>query len=337
MPANSTAVPPKRGRRKLSPNGIDQECRQADQARRGKQQKPSGSRVKTELAKRRADRLARALRKQLRRHQLKAPVGSTVRRRVHALGDYERWRARPGRSGGGAAGRGRVSGESGDDPSLAPALSGGRFGGPRAAYARTPQHRRVRQWGGAISGGRTAAPLWLERETPGDESGAARHRAAQPYDGWLDLCPLSLADVHLSPLAKRDGIPKRRYAAAQPNQQWHIDFAETKLADGARVVVIVRIDDDSRFCVCRQVVPDMSSEAALQALRVVWQASAAGRGSSVTWPGLHAGARRELTPCGAPLRALGVYYRLITPYGRRPMAKPKPSSRFSSTNAPTTR
>ena len=109
--------------------------------------------------------------------------------------------------------------------------------------------------------------------------------------------------------------PKRRYAAAQPNQQWHIDFAETKLADGARVVVVVLIDDYSRFCVCCQVVPDMSSEAALQALQAAWQAF--GRPQELVsdngraFTPVHAG---SLTPFDARLRAAGVHHRLITPY-----------------------
>ena len=116
-------------------------------------------------------------------------------------------------------------------------------------------------------------------------------------------------------LAKRDGIPKQRYAAARPNQQWHIDFAETKLADGARVVVVVLIDDYSRFCVCCQVVPDMSSEAALQALQAAWQAfgrpqelvSDNGRAFTPVQAG-------SLTPFGARLYAAGVQHHLITPY-----------------------
>lgn len=38
----------------------------------------------------------RVRRKQLRRHQLKAPLGSIVRRRAHALRDYARRRAQLG-------------------------------------------------------------------------------------------------------------------------------------------------------------------------------------------------------------------------------------------------
>ena len=337
MPANSTAEPPKRGRRKLSPNGIDQECRQADQARRGKQQKPSGSRVKTELAKRRADRLARALRKQLRRHQLKAPVGSTVRRRVHALRDYERWRARLGEA---AAAQQAAAAYQVSPATIRRWRRLYREGGLAALVPHTPGPRNTDQ---CVSGAVQFLVVALRRLFGWNEKRLA-HELAQRGIAQLSHTTVGriFARYYLPTrtyhtLAKRDGIPKRRYAVAQPNQQWHIDFAETKLADGARVVVIVLIDDYSRFCVCCQVVPDMSSEAALQALQAAWQAFAARKSSSVTMAGLHAGARREPDALRARLRAVGVHHRLITPYCRRPMAKPKPSSRFSSTNASTTR
>ena len=315
MPANSTAEPPKRGRRKLSPNGIDQECRQADQARRGKQQKPSGSRVKTELAKRRADRLARALRKQLRRHQLKAPVGSTVRRRVHTLRDYERWRARLGEA---AAAQQAAAAYQVSPATIRRWRRLYREGGLAALVPHTPGPRNTDQ---CVSGAVQFLVVALRRLFGWNEKRLA-HELAQRGIAQLSHTTVGriFARYYLPTrtyhtLAKRDGIPKRRYAAAQPNQQWHIDFAETKLADGARVVVIVLIDDYSRFCVCCQVVPDMSSEAALQALQAAWQAF--GRPQELVsdngraFTPVHAG---SLTPCGARLRAAGVHHRLITPY-----------------------
>ncbi len=81
------------------------------------------------------------------------------------------------------------------------------------------------------------------------------------------------------------------------------------------MVVVVLIGDYSRFCVCCQVVPDMSSEAALQALQAAWQASprpqelVSDNGRAFT--PVHAG---SLTPFGAGLRAAGVRHRLIKPY-----------------------
>ena len=136
----------------------------------------------------------------------------------------------------------------------------GRFGGPRFAHARTPQRRPVRQWGGAVPGGRAAAPLRLESKK------RLAHELAQRGIAQLSHTTVGriFARYYLPTrtyhtLAIRDGIPKRRYAAAQPNQQWHIDFAETKLADGARVVVVVLIDDYSRLRLLSGR-PDMSSE-----------------------------------------------------------------------------
>jgi len=229
MPANSTAEPPKRGRRKLSPNGIDQECRQADQARRGKQRKPSGSRVKTELAKRRADRLARALRKQLRRHQLKAPVGSTVRRRAHALRDYERWRARLGEA---AAAQQAAAAYQVSPATIRRWHRLYREGGLAALVPHTPGPRNADR---CVSGAVQFLVVALRRLFGWNEKRLA-HELAQRGIAQLSHTTVGriFARYYLPTrtyhtLAKRDGIPKRRYAAARPNQQWHIDFAETKL------------------------------------------------------------------------------------------------------------
>jgi transposase InsO family protein len=67
--------------------------------------------------------------------------------------------------------------------------------------------------------------------------------------------------------AKSDGIPKKRYEKACPNQQWHLDFTETTLSDGTRVVIIAIIDDHSRYCVRCQVVSDMTTETTLKVLQ----------------------------------------------------------------------
>ena len=150
----------------------------------------------------------------------------------------------------------------------------------------------MRQWGGAFPGGRAAAPLRLERETPSARVGARAGLRSSAIRRWAIFARYYLPTRTYHTLAKRDGIPKRRYVAAQPNQQWHIDFAETKLADGAHVVVVVLIDDYSRFCVCCQVVPAMSSEAALQRSKRRGRPSAARKSSSVTM----AGPSRRFTP-----------------------------------------
>ena len=74
------------------------------------------------------------------------------------------------------------------------------------------------------------------------------------------------------PRARRDGTlrVKRRYEKSRPNQQWHIDFAETHLEDGTRVVILVLIDDYSRYCLRCQVA-DMTAETAIQVVQDAWQ------------------------------------------------------------------
>ena len=68
----SDAITPakRRGRRLLSPNGIDREMRQAHQRRHRKMAKPNAGRWRTELRKRQQDKLRRARRKQLRRRSV---------------------------------------------------------------------------------------------------------------------------------------------------------------------------------------------------------------------------------------------------------------------------
>ena len=138
-------------------------------------------------------------------------------------------------------------------------------------------------------------------------------------------------------LAKRDGIPKWRYAAAQPNQQWHIDFAETKLADGARVVVIVLIDDYSRFCVCCQVIRDMSSEARSKRSERRGRPSTARKARQRQWPSLHAGARREPDALRRPAARRGRAPPPDHTYWPEANGKAEASVRMLSTNASTTR
>ena len=229
--------------------------------------------------------------------------------------DYERWRARLGEA---AAAQQAAAAYQVSPATIRRWRRLYREGGLAALVPHTPGPRNTDQ---CVSGAVQFLVVALRRLFGWNEKRLA-HELAQRGIAQLSHTTVGriFARYYLPTrtyhtLAKRDGIPKRRYAVAQPNQQWHIDFAETKLADGARVVVIVLIDDYSRFCVCCQVVPDMSSEAALQALQAAWQAF--GRPQELVsdngraFTPVHAG---SLTPCGARLRAVGVHHRLITPY-----------------------
>ena len=115
--------------------------------------------------------------------------------------------------------------------------------------------------------------------------------------------------------ARCDGIPKRRYEKKIPNQQWHIDFAETKLQDGTKVVIVALIDDYSRYCLQCEVVADMTTETAIQTVQDAWHqfglpaeiVSDNGRAFTSVY---------EDTPTafGKLLQQKGIHHRLITPY-----------------------
>jgi len=115
--------------------------------------------------------------------------------------------------------------------------------------------------------------------------------------------------------ARCDGLPKKRYEKKVPNQQWHIDFAETHLEDGTRVVIIVLIDDHSRYCLRCKVVPDMTAETAIEIVQAAWQefglpgeiVSDNGRAFTSVYEGVP-------TSFGEVLRRKGIQHRLITPY-----------------------
>jgi transposase InsO family protein len=112
-----------------------------------------------------------------------------------------------------------------------------------------------------------------------------------------------------------DDVAKHRYEKKRPNQQWHIDFAETKLQDGTPVMLIALVDDYSRYCLHCQVVPDMTAETAIQVVQAAWQefglpdeiVSDNGR----AFISVH---ENIPTIFGLRLRQKGIHHRLITPY-----------------------
>jgi transposase InsO family protein len=265
-------APKKPGRPPLSPNGLDKEFRQADERRHAARRKAKASRRRTVAGKRQADRLRRAQRKHLRRLRLCEPTGETVRRRLKAVRYYDHWR--------------------GHDLT------------EEAAAQRSAQHygvsaETIRRWARLY---RTGGPAALLPKPPGPAQG--EYKVSVPTQllivalrrllGWhekriaVELAQRGLAQVshttvgrifaryHLPTrtycsCAQREGLRYRCYEKASPNQQWHIDFTETHLADGSRLVVVVLIDDHSRYCLRCRVVPDMTAEVAIQIVQEAWQ------------------------------------------------------------------
>jgi len=315
MQPNSTKKPKKPGRKPLSPNGLDKEMARENKRRHRKKRKLKSSRRRTEMRKRRQDKLRRARRKQLRRRRLKEPLGQTVRWRMRAVRYYRHWRQR--------------------------LLE--RHAARRAADKYEVSESTIRRWDRLYREGGLAALL---PKPPGPKSPPFVVPMEIQYLivalrvllGWnekrmaKELKQRGIAEVshttvgrifaryHLPTRtyhskARSDGIPKKRYEKKIPNQQWHIDFAETHLEDKTRVVIIVLIDDYSRYCLRCEAVPDMTAETAIQTVQAAWQefglpeeiVSDNGRAFTTAYEGV-------LTVFGEELHRKGIRHSLITPY-----------------------
>ncbi len=303
-----------RGRRRLSPNGVDQEMKREHQRRHPKKRKPEAGRLQTERRKRHQDQLRRARAKQLRRRRLREPLGQTVRRRLKAVRYYQHWRQHLSEAD--AAQRSAAKFEVGVE-TLRQWERRYRRGGLDALVPKPPGPPSL----GTVPLAIQFLVVALRRLLGWNEKRMAKELRQR---GIAQVSHTTVGRIfaryHLPtrtyhPRARCDGILKQRYAKARPNQQWHIDFAETHLTDGTRVVILVLTDDSSRYCLRCQVVPDMTAETALQAVHDAWQefglpeelVSDNGR----TFTSIY-----EDTPTlfGHGLQQKGIRHRLITPY-----------------------
>lgn len=315
MQANCTTKRRKRGRKPLSPNGLDQEFKKEAKSRHQKKHKPASSRRRTEMNKRRQDKLRRARRKQLRRRGLQEPLGRTVRRRIKAVRDYQQWRQ------------------------CLPEQDAAH----RVALQYRVSESTIRRWYRLYREGGLKA-LLPKQPGPKDTSyviplqiqflivalrrllGWNEKRMAKELEqrGIAKVSHTAVGDIfaryHLPTRtyhsrARCDGIPKGRYEKKRPNQQWHIDFAETKLANGTRIVIIALLDDHSRYCLRCEVVPGMTAEAAIQTVEAAWQEFGlpaeivSDNGKAFTTHYEH-----SQTIFGETLTRKGIRHRLITPY-----------------------
>jgi transposase len=208
------------------------------------------------MKKRQQDKLRRERRKHLRHRRLQAPLGQTVRRRLKAIRTYRFWRERlpEQEAARRAANQFQVSDSTirvwerlyrqSGRKALVPKPCG-----PQAVATKVPIQiqflivalRRLLGWNEKRMAKELAQRQIIKvSHTTVGRIFARYHLPTRTYHS----------------LARRDGIPKRRYEKQAPNWQWHMDFAETRLTDGRKVVIVVLIDDHSRFCLCCQVVPD---------------------------------------------------------------------------------
>jgi len=314
MQPDFITVTKRRGRRPRSPNGVEREIRRANKRQHQKKRKPTASRLRTELRKRQADKVRRARRKQLKRRRLLEPLGDTVRRRVKAVRYYQHWRQHESERDAAqrSASKFEVSADTirrwervyrqGGLEALMPKLPGppSCSGVPLDIQFLVVALRRLLGWNEKRMAKELAKRgiAHLSHTTVG-RIFARYHLPTRTYHSR----------------ARCDGLPKGRYEKAVPNQQWHIDFAETHLEDGTRVVILVLTDDYSRYCLRCQVVPDMTAETAIRVVQDAWQAfglpaeivSDNGRAFTTVY-------EDSLTVFGETLQGKGIQHRLITPY-----------------------
>ena len=311
MQTNPTTEAKKRGRPQLSPNGLRQELSGKKKARKHQ----TGSRYRTERHKRQKDKMKRRLRKWLRRQRLKEQLAETVRKRVKAVRYYRHWRER------------FQEGEA--------ALRAAQKHGVSVSTMRN-WDRQYRENGLAGLLPKKPGPVNVPFVIPLDIQFLVV--ALRRLLGWNEkrmaeelrqrgLAQLSHTTVgHIfkryalpthtyHTKATCDGIPKCRYEKKMPNQQWHVDFAETKLQDGTPVWLIALVDDFSRYCLRCQVVADVTAETVIQIVQSAWQelglpqeiVSDNGR----AFTSVHQGVP---TAFGRLLQQKGIHHRLITPY-----------------------
>ncbi len=114
---------------------------------------------------------------------------------------------------------------------------------------------------------------------------------------------------------RSDGIAYRRYEAARPNAQWHIDLKHTHLADGTPVFICVLVDDYSRYALAAVAGFSRSSEWVSQVARQAFAhagqpaelVSDNGREFTPVW-------QDSLNQFGQLLAEFGIRHRTCAPY-----------------------
>lgn len=315
MQTNTTTGSKKRGRPSLSPNNLVKEFKEKKKKKVRTKSDAKKSRRRTEMHKRCADRLRHKRRKMLRRHGLQEPLGETVRKRLKAVRYYRHWHERFSES----------------EAALRAAQK-------HAVSISTIRHwdRLYREDGLAGLLPKKSGPVNVPNVIPQKTQflvvalrrllGWNEKRIAKELQqrGVAQLSHTAVGNIfkrYFLPTrtyhtkACCDGIPKRRYEKSRPNQQWHIDFAETKLQDGTPVRIVVLLDDYSRYCLQCNVVPDMTTETAIQIVQTAWQefglpveiVSDNGRAFTSVHEDIP-------TAFGRLLQQKGICHRLITPY-----------------------
>lgn len=252
----------------LSPNGVDKEL-ERERARKSKRRKKT-SRGHTVWVKRAAElfeRKGRKLRKDKRRDGQE--VGAIVRRRLRCVRYYSHWHTQVPEKD--AAQR-----------------AASKFG---CSVATVRHWERLQRTGGAAA---LLPKPYGPRNPQRCVAQAVEHLvvALRHFHGWNEkrmaeeLKQRGLANIshttvghifdryHLPTRtyhgkARSEGMSYRRYEKKWPNAQWHMDFAQISLDSGEVVLLVVVVDDYSRFCLACEVIEALSAEAALLRFRAL--------------------------------------------------------------------
>ncbi|MBC8492737.1 MAG: transposase [Chloroflexi bacterium] len=129
----------------------------------------------------------------------------------------------------------------------------------------------------------------------------------------LDRLGLSVKIYALK--GKSDGIAYRRYEKARPNDQWHIDLKETRLANGIKVYICIIVDDHSRYALAAVVGTKKTAEWTAQVTaQTVGQSGTPKEMVSDNGREFVSGWEERLTKFGEMLKELGIEHLTCTPY-----------------------
>ena len=250
-----------RGRKALSPNGVDKELKR--EGRRRKRRRKASVRAWTVTAKRASELVAKVRTAAQRYRRGQGEVGKEVRRRRRCVRCYQRLCSKHTEADAAQRTASTFA------ISCATVRRYARLYRDGGISALTPQPRGPR---GSLR--RVAVELEMLIVTLRVLYGWNERRMEQEVRqrGLGEVSHTTIGHIfhrHFLPVrcyhgkARSEGLTYRRYQKRAPNEQWHMDFAQVALEDGTNVLIAVLLDDATRYCIACQVIPNLQSETAL--------------------------------------------------------------------------
>lgn len=258
----------KPGPQPLSPNGVDKEL--AHERARAPQRRARGARGRTVWAKRLKDLYAQLRRKRRQGKRLGGDdAGWVVRRRLRCVRYYLHWRTRLSEEQAARRAGERYACSSETVRRLVRLY---RRGGvealvPQPRGPRNPA-RRVAQEVEHLAVALRTLYGWNETRLAHELSQRGLARLSHTTVGHI-FRRYHLPTRTYRSKARSDGLRYCRYEKSWPNAQWHIDFAQITLADGEVVLLVVVVDDYSRFCLACEVIETTSTQAVQMLFRAL--------------------------------------------------------------------